>query len=188
MFSQFRKYIEKVAEFSEAEIEFIKAAAKAKRLWKKQPYLQEGEVCQHLVWIGKGGLRLFFMDRWGKEHTIEFGLENEFLTDRLSLAQGSPSIYSIEAIRDSEVLLFSREAIDQLSEAIPGFSKLLRMITIQSLSKYQSRILATLTLSADEKYRTLAKQNPQLLQEVPQHMIASYLGITPATLSRVRKN
>jgi CRP-like cAMP-binding protein len=188
MHTKFQKHINGFASFSDEELGKILETVKPKRLWKRQVFLHEGQVCQHLIWISKGVLRLYFMDRLGKEHTIEFGLETNFLTDRHSLSQNIPSIYQIDALCDTEVLLISRESLLELTNQIPNFGELLRIITLQALENYQNRILATLTLSADEKYRMLFKQNPVLLQQVPQHMIASYLGITPATLSRIRKN
>lgn len=188
MHTKFQKHIGEIASFSEEEMASILEAAKPKRLWKRQVFLHEGQVCQHLLWISRGVLRLYFVDRVGKEHTIEFGLEKSFLTDRQSLSQNSPSIYHIDALSEAEVLMLSRDSLIELTNKIPGFGELMRIITLQALENYQSRILATLTLSADEKYRTLFKQNPGLLQQVPQHMVASYLGITPATLSRIRKN
>jgi CRP-like cAMP-binding protein len=176
-----------MALFSDEEFERIKVHAKLKKLRKRQYFLQEGDICQHVIWVGKGCLRLFMVDSGGREHIIDFGLENDFFTDRLSLANATPSLYNIDALEDTEVMLFSPESLEYLTDSVPNFAKVLRIATTQHLAKLQSRITATLTLSADEKYKTLLRQNPELVQRLPQHMIASYLGITPATLSRVRK-
>jgi CRP-like cAMP-binding protein len=187
MLTRFRKYIGSMASFSDEEFERIKAHTKLKRIRKRQYFLQEGDVCQHVIWVGKGCLRLFLVDSGGREHIIDFGLENDFFTDRLSFANAGPSLYNIDALEDTEVLLFTPDALELLTETMPSFAKVLRIANTQHLANLQSRITATLTLSADEKYKTLLRQNPELVQRLPQHMIASYLGITPATLSRVRK-
>jgi CRP-like cAMP-binding protein len=187
MFVQFKKYLTGFASFSEEQFDQILSHAKHKRLRKRQFLLQEGDVCQQTAWVGKGCLRLFLTDRGGKDHVIDFGLENHFITDRLGLFHKTPSLYNIDALEDAEVLLFSLESIVALVEQLPNFAKAVTSISMQNLASYQSRITATLTLSADEKYNALFRQNPDLVQRLPQHMIASYLGITPATLSRVRK-
>jgi CRP-like cAMP-binding protein len=187
MVEKFRTYLGQFAVFTEAEIDLILSKATMKRLRKRQFLLVEGEVCTLSAWIIQGMLRMFFIDHTGKEHTVEFAVENNFISDRQSQSTGKPSLMNIDALENSEVLLFGFDDVELLIETIPSLAKMARKASINQIGFLQNRILLSLSLSADEKYKVMALHYGELMQRVPQHMIASYLGVTPATLSRVRK-
>lgn len=187
MFTHFRKFILAIHPFNEDEIDAIEASMDARKIRKRAFLLQEGQICTKVAWVAKGSMRMFLVDKGTKEHIIDFGLETNYIADSTSFIHKTPSLFYINAIEDSELFLFSMETLNSLTEQIPKFEKVIQAAAIHQIAKYQDRIATTLTLSADEKYRLLLRQNPQLAQHVPQHMIASYLGITPETLSRIRK-
>lgn len=187
MVDKFRTYLGQFAVFTETEIDLVLSKATVKRLRKRQFLLVEGDVCTHSAWIVQGLLRMFFSDHTGKEHTVEFAVENNFISDRQSQSTGKPSLMSIDALENSEVLLFALDDVDHLIETIPSLAKMSRRASTSQIGFLQNRILLSLSMSADEKYKVMRQQYGELMQRVPQHMIASYLGVTPATLSRVRK-
>lgn len=187
MLDKFKDYLGQFAVFTDAEIDLTLSLATVKRLRKRQLLLVEGEVCTHSAWVMRGMLRMFFIDHTGKEHTVGFTMENDFISDRQSQITGKPSRMNIDALENSEVLLFAFDDVDRLIETIPSLAKMARQASIRKIGNLQNRILLSLSLSADEKYKVMAQQYGELMERVPQHMIASYLGVTPATLSRVRK-
>jgi CRP-like cAMP-binding protein len=186
MFTQFINYIRGIETFDQKDLDTIEAEVDSKKIRKRAFFLQEGQVCNEVAWVAKGCMRMYLVDKGAKEHIIDFAPESNYIADTTSFIHRTPSLFFINAIEDSELLLFSMETIKKLIVEIPQFEKVIHTATLHQIAKYQDRIATTLTLSADEKYRLLLLQNPHLPQQVPQHMIASYLGITPETLSRIR--
>lgn len=188
MFESFKNYILERSAISESDLSKIEAVCQYKKLRKKQYLLQEGDVWKYNAFIVKGCLRTFHVDDKGNEHILNFAIENWWTGDRASLQSGQPSIYNIEALEDAEVLLITKDNFDQLCNEIPAFNDMINAILNKSFIASQSRIQNFLSLGAEEKYLQFIEKYPQLALRVPQGMIASYLGITPETLSRVRKN
>lgn len=188
MFESFKNYILERSAISEPDLLKIEAVCQYKKLRKKQYLLQEGDVWKYNAFIVKGCLRTFHVDDKGNEHILNFAIENWWTGDRESLQSGKPSIYNIEALEDAEVILITKPNFDQLCQDIPAFNDMINAILQKSFIASQGRIQNFLSLGAEEKYRNFMEKYPQLALRVPQGMIASYLGITPETLSRVRKN
>jgi CRP-like cAMP-binding protein len=188
MFESFKNYILQRNAISEPDLLKIEAVCQYKKLRKKQYLLQEGDVWKYNAFIVKGCLRTFHVDDKGNEHILNFAIENWWTGDRESLHSGKPSIYNIEALEDAEVILITKPDFDQLCQDIPPFNDMINAILQKSFIASQGRIQNFLSLSAEEKYLNFMEKYPQLALRVPQGMIASYLGITPETLSRVRKN
>lgn len=158
-----------------------------KRLRKKQYFLQEGDICKYTAFIVKGAMRQFSVDEKGTEHMVHLYLENFWASDRESASQLSPSKYNIDAWEDSDLLIISRANMQMLNEKIPAFLLLTRTMDERSAIAYQKRLSSTIRNSAEKKYEEFAKSHPEFIQRFPQHLIASYLGITKETLSRIRK-
>ncbi|TAM99218.1 MAG: Crp/Fnr family transcriptional regulator [Chitinophagaceae bacterium] len=171
---------------SEEEFNFCKTLFQPKKLRKKRFLLGEDDVCKYTAFVEKGLLRSFIIDEKGTEHILQFSLEGWWAADLSSFLTGEPSKYNIEALEDCELLLMTKPAWDLLLEKIPVFERYFRILIEKNLIVTQRRLIASFSDTAEEKYYKLIQNFPHILQRVPQHMIASYLGVTRETLSRVR--
>jgi CRP-like cAMP-binding protein len=189
MFKRIHDYIGSYAKtpLSYGEFEQIKAVLRPKSFKRKQYFLQKGEVCHYFGFIVKGAMRQYSVDDKGIEHIVQLSLENWWVGDRESWAMSKPTIYNIVAWEDTEMLLITRPDTLRLAQEIPAFDEAVRMMDERRSIANQKRINAAISFSAEERYRDFVNSYPEFLQRFPQHMIASYLGITKETLSRVRK-
>ena len=186
MLAQFQKYLVDKIPLSTEELLLIESVAKIKRLRKKQFLLQQGEIWKYNVFVNRGFLKTFSVDSNGKEHIMNFSPENYWTGDRESLTNHTPSRFNIDAIEDSEVVLINKEDFEMLCLKMPHFNNLINNILQKSFIVSQNRIHASISLSAEEKYQNFLNNFPMLIKRIPQHMIASYIGITPETLTRIR--
>ncbi|MBL4675668.1 MAG: Crp/Fnr family transcriptional regulator [Mucilaginibacter sp.] len=131
-------------------------------------------------------LRTYAVDEKGNEHIIRFAMEDWWISDRESLLNETPSKFNIDAIEDSEVLLFDKTTMDRLMAELPAFGKMINEILNKSFITSQNRIYESISNTAEEKYHTFVERYPAFALRAPQAMIASYLGIKPETLSRLR--
>jgi CRP-like cAMP-binding protein len=157
-----------------------------KRYKKKELILQEGDICKHTYFINSGCLRYFYVVD-GVENTGQFFFENGWYTDYHSFLTGKPTVQNLEPLEDCELLLLSKTALEQLFVEVPKFEKYGRIMAENAFlgSRYKNEMLTNQT--AEERYLTLMKERPKVLERIPQHYIASYLGIKPPSLSRIRK-
>ncbi|MDR6806022.1 CRP-like cAMP-binding protein [Dyadobacter sp. BE34] len=165
----------------------ITAAFKARHLRKRQYLLQEGDVCKYMAFIVKGAGRMYTMKENSQETIIRLAVESWWLGDYESYNLHTPSIYYIEMTEDSDVLLVTHEDMKNLGVAIPAIDEMVREIDRKGAIATQKRIHAAISMDAEERYELLARTYPEFVRRFPQSMIASYLGISPETLSRVRK-
>jgi CRP-like cAMP-binding protein len=186
MFELLHQKISETIPVTEEEFDFCKTVFQPKKLRKKRFLLGEEDVCKYIAFVEKGLLRSFVIDEKGSEHVLQFSLEGWWVSDLSSFLTGEPSKYNIEALEDCELLMISRSGWDQLLEKIPVFERFFRILIQNNLIVTQRRLIASFSDTAEEKYHKLVAHFPDILQRVPQHMIASYLGITRETLSRVR--
>jgi CRP-like cAMP-binding protein len=183
-------YIEAKAgeKLTDNECDVIKAAFDQKRMRKRQCLLREGDVCKYTAFIVKGSARMFSVDEKGHEHIIRFGLESWWLSDHESLINLTPSPYFIEMLEDSELLVISFPNALELRNKSRRFN-----LTVQALERFetiamQKRIYAAIGMTAEERFCDLSRTYPQFLERFPMNMIASYLGLSAETLSRIRRN
>jgi CRP-like cAMP-binding protein len=170
---------------TEADIENIKEVFVPKKIRKRQYFLQEGEVCKNAAFIVKGAMRQYTVDEKGVEHITRLFIENWWVTNRESYATLTPSVYNIDAWEDCDVLLVKRDDFQKLLSSIPAINDMLLKVYENFAIAVQKRV-ASLSLPAEERYAQLLKSNPEFLQRFPQHIIASYLGVSRETLSRAR--
>ena len=186
MFERLSQYINEHISLTEEEFKFCKTLFFPKKLRKRQYLLQEGDVCKYVSFIEKGMLRTYSVDEKGNDHILSFSVEGWWTADLYSFFTDEPSLYNIEALEDCELLLLTKTSWDSLLEKVPAFERYFRIIIQNNLIAMQRRIMGSMSETAEEKYTKLVANSPDCIQRVPQHMIASYLGITRETLSRIR--
>lgn len=187
MFNLLLTHIEKRVNLSNEEFEIISKFFIPKKLRKKQFLLNEGEVCRHIGFINSGCLREYTIDSKGAEHIIQFAIKDWWVSDLNSFLSGLPAKYNIDALQDSEVLLLEKFARDQLLDACPKMERFFRLLLEANHIASHRRVTDALSTSAEDRYLQFIKTYPKLFEQVPQNQIASYLGITPQSLSRIRK-
>lgn len=175
-------------ELSDADKELVTAVFIPKHLRKRQYLLQEGDICKYLAFIVKGAGRVFAVNSSGQENIFRFAVENWWLGDYESYTCSTPSIYNIEMLEDSDVLMITLEHLEELKQTVKAIDVMVREIEKNGVVATQRRIHSAISLNAEERYTNLLKTYPIFLERFPQAMIASYLGITAETLSRIRKN
>ena len=154
---------------------------------KKEFMLKAGEVSRTLAFVNEGCFRTYSMDKTGEEHILQFSLEDWWVGDAYSALTLKPSIYYIEALEDSDVYFIDYQYIEQMYTEIPKFERFFRILSQNRFIALEERINGELSASAEERYLDLLTRYPTLPQRVPQQYIASFLGIQPPSLSRIRK-
>jgi CRP/FNR family transcriptional regulator, anaerobic regulatory protein len=187
MFETLRSYFECRFALTDEHFDFIKKFFLGKHLKKGGVLLREGEVAKYSAFVEKGCLRSFVIDNKGKEHIVLFAPENWWITDSESIRNGTPATYFIDAIEESDILLLDTPSHLKLLEQVPGYASAFQTGVQKHAAAKDRRIVASLAATAEERYNDFLKTYPSIAQRVPQHMLASYLGITPETLSRIRK-
>ena len=178
--------IEKYFTLSEAEKTTILGLTQIKKLRKKEFLLKEGEVSKCSAFVLSGCLRSYFVDTNGFEHILQFAIEDWWITDMMSITTQTAANLNIDAIQDSELLILTRENQLELFEKCPKMEKYFRIITEKGMANIQTRLLENMSLPAVQRYKNLTKKYPKLVEKVPQKLIASFLGITPEFLSKLR--
>lgn len=181
----FQQFNEKVPLTAE-EQETIKTFLTPKKLRKKQYLLQEGDICKYIAFVEKGALKSYVIDEAGTERITQFALEGWTISDLYSFLTGEPATYNIDAIEDAELILISKAAHEELLHQVPKYETYIRLQITGAYIALQRRLTSIISLPIEERYKNLTTLYPTIVQRVPQHMIASYMGLTPETLSRVR--
>lgn len=158
-----------------------------KEVARKSMLLVEGQACNQLSFVQSGALRSYCLDKEGKESTIMFAVADWWLTDMYCYLNEKPAMMYIEAIEDSCLFNLSRENFDNLCRKVPKFERFFRILFLNAYTREQLRIIENLTLTAEERYFRFIDKYPQIVKQVTQKQIASYLGITPEFLSSIRK-
>lgn len=165
----------------------LRSFLRPRSLAKKQPYLLEGDVCTHFTFVTEGCLRAYSVDAAGGEHTLQFAPEDWWISDIYSLLTGQPSTLHIDALEDTQVLLLRQADMEILYARAPVFERFFRLLMQSRYLTLQERVNAALSETASERYAHFMQKYRVLAQRIPQHYIASYLGIKPESLSRVRR-
>ncbi len=177
----------KKADLTAAEQDQVRSFLTPKKLRRKQYFLQADDVCKSFAFIEKGALRLYTVDDAGVEHIVQFGIEGWYVADMFSFLTGEPATYNIEAVEDSELVVITRASYDEMLRTIPKFETLMRINITGAYIALQRRVTSSIQDTLESRYEAFMRTYPDIAQRVPQHMIASYLGATPETLSRVRR-
>jgi len=188
MFEELKESIQEHVSLTDKEWELCKSNFRPKRMLKRQFLLQESDVCRELAFVEKGALYSYTVDSKGNQHVLRFAFSGWWIADLQSFFTNKPSTLNIEVLEDSELLVLDRKNHEKLLEEIPAYERYHRIILQNAYTALQQRVENALGLTAEEKYARLIEQNPEFLNRVPLNLVASYLGVSPETLSRVRRN
>ncbi|MGB3588179.1 MAG: cyclic nucleotide-binding domain-containing protein [Tunicatimonas sp.] len=181
-----RENLSRFVDLTSSEFERFTQHLVHKSLKKKEVLLQEGAVCHDAFFIYQGCLRYYFNVE-GEDKTGQFFFEGAWYTDFESYITGQPSSENIQALETSELLLLSRKSLLQLFSEIPKLERFGRLIAENAFLGVKARNNSFLNQTPEERYQALLKERPKVVHRIPQHYIASYLGIKPESLSRIRK-
>jgi len=187
MYELFFQSFNKKVVLTQEEQDVIKSYLTPKKLRKKQYLLQEGDVCKYFAFVEKGALREYSLEENGNESIIQFALEGWTISDLYSFLTGEPATYNIDALEDAELVLISKSAHEELLLKVAKYETYTRLQITGAYIAMQKRLTSIISLPLQERYANFTALYPNIVQRVPQHMIASYMGLQPETLSRIRR-
>jgi CRP-like cAMP-binding protein len=158
-----------------------------KKLVKGEIVLSDNSMKKEHIFIASGCLRSFYKTEDGKEHTIQFAIKNWWISDYITLYTNNKSVVSIESVTHSKIMVIDNSKVEEFYNEYPQFETFQRKNFEKRIAALQNRILSLLTLSASEKYNQFINDYSEFEKIIPNYQIASYLGITPQSLSRIRK-
>jgi len=180
-------YFSSYTPLSEKEIATLKSVFVERNIKRRQFILQEGDVCKLNTFVVEGCFRMYLVDENGKEHNLQFAVENWWIGDIGSFHSGEPSRLYIEALENSTVLQIKKEDQLKLFVEHPKFNRIFRVFTENALVSCQQRILQNISSTAEERYLDFVKRYPFFFNRISNVQIASFLGVTPEFLSTIRK-
>ncbi|MEO6667922.1 MAG: Crp/Fnr family transcriptional regulator [Ferruginibacter sp.] len=187
MYELIKANINRYISLTDQEFELFTSLLKRRKLKRKQFLLQAGDVCRYESFVNKGCLRTYSVNEKGQEHVLQFSIEDWWVGDLHSFLTADESVYNIEALEDCELLQLDKDSLDKLYKEVPKFERFFRILVQAAFISLQKRISTSLGERAEDRYTNFIGKYPQLEQRLPQHQLASYLGITPESLSRIRK-
>lgn len=189
MHEAFFDYLNKISSvpLSEDEKALLKQSFVPSKLRKRQYLLQAGDQCKYFAFIVKGSMRQYSVDEKGTEHIVRLGVEGWWMGDRESWVMLTPTMYNIDAWEDTQMLLITRENTLELLRKVPAFCEMIRQLDERNNIANQRRLTSSISATAEKRYTDFIACYPELMERFPQHVIASYLGITKDTLSRVKR-
>jgi len=186
MTETFEAYLTSQGNFTEEELRLIRSRAIIRKLRRKQLILKEGEISQHKIFVVKGLLKTYQLKDDGTEHILRFSPERSWTADAQSYTHQTPTRYNIEALENSEVMLWSAHDLHELFNDVPAFKDYSNKLMADTLYASHDRILMNISYTSEEKYQDFITSYPDVFRRVPLHMVASYLGVSRETLSRIR--
>lgn len=186
MTTGFETYIQSQTNLGNEAIELISSLAIPRSVQRNEFLLEQGQVCRHKIFIIKGLLRTFGTAADDSEHILQFSPENTWTLDVESYDRQTPAQFNIAAIERSDVLLWNKTDFDRLLADIPEFKAYSQQLISRNIYNSRQRLLSTLSATPEEKYKDFVQTSPDLLSRLPLQMIASYLGISLKTLTRIR--
>jgi CRP/FNR family transcriptional regulator, anaerobic regulatory protein len=187
MFEVLLAYFQKQMTLTPEEVDLMSSLFIPKHLEKGELLIREGEIPKYGAFVAKGCLRSYVVDDKGKEHIIQFAPENWWLSDTNSMLHQTPTLFFIDALEQSDIFLLDLASHQKLMQSIPGYASSFQAGFQKHTAAKDRRIIATLTAAAEQRFQNFLDTYPTIAQRVPQHMLASYLGVSPETLSRIRK-
>ncbi|MEY3398926.1 MAG: hypothetical protein RL220_1520 [Bacteroidota bacterium] len=186
-FSKLRRNLEARVKLNDKEFEAMTSRMSVIHLKKREHLVVAGEVCRHSAYVNKGCLRTYHTDAKGVDHVLALSFEDWWVGDITSFLTGQPAYYSIEALEDCELLGIDFESQEEIFKEFPVYERHFRLLVQNAFIASQHRVIAEMTRTAEQRYLALLDKFPGIELRVAQQHIASYLGITPEALSRIRK-
>jgi CRP-like cAMP-binding protein len=180
------KHFDKYLPLDDAEVTALTIRLIERKIKRKQYILQEGDICKHFTYVSEGCFKMYGVDNSGSEHNLTFAAEDDWIADIDSLHKEKPSKLFIEAIEPSAILQVSKGDLWYLYSNFPKFDRNFRVIIEDKYIELQNRLLQTFSANARERYENFLEHYPNLTNRLPNTQIASYLGITPEFLSKIR--
>ena len=187
-FHRLRAYLQSKATFTEDELAFMETLYEPRALRAGELLQRAGDVGTRGAFVATGCLRKYVIDGKGKEHIVQFAPENWWVGEGPGTTPETPATYFIDAIEDSNLLLFDAASLRRQVESIPAAAAAFRSGLQRAGAAKEQQIVNALSMSAEDRYEEFLKKYPSIAQRVPQFMLASYLGVSPETLSRIRKS
>ena len=186
LMTSFIEYLNKYVRLTEEEEQLITDHLKKRTFLKGQYILQAGDICRYQTYIVSGSVRTFCMDEKGNEHVVSFGIENWWVGDIDSFSDQTPAEFNIQCLNQTDVIQIDYDSLHELYQKVPKMERFFRLIIQRAYASLQKRIVRSYSLSAKDRYLHFCEEYPEMIQRVPQYMIASYLGITKEFLSSIR--
>lgn len=180
-------YINRYVTLTDQEVDIFKSLSRVKKLRKRQYLVEEGELCRYENFVTKGCLRCYYVDPDGNEHIVQFAIEGWWISDLHSFLTQTPAHFNVDAIEPSEVIQIEYDHLQELYQKVPKFERFFRQIIQRAFVAAQERIIDSYSKDARQRYLEFSEMYPEIEQRVPQYMLASYLGITPEFLSKIRR-
>ena len=180
-------YFSNILPLDAEEIEAVKNVFHPRHFKRRQFMLQAGDICKYNSFVVEGCFRMYMVDESGKEHNLQFAVENWWMIDMASFYSEEPSRLNIEALEHSKVLQISKEDQLKLFVEYPKFNRIFRVLAENAVKSLQSRILHNISSTAEERYLHFIQHYPYFFNRISNVQIASYLGVTPEFLSTIRK-
>ena len=185
-FDGFLRYIAQAVSLGEDETEGLRERMSLRRIDAGEAWIREGERCNDIAFVASGVLRVYFLDD-GDDVTAYFATEGQTVSDYESFLTGAPAGMTTEAVEDAALVILGRDAVEWAYRTLSHGERLGRVIAERLFLATHARLASFYLDSAEERYTRLMAEHPGLLQRVPQHMIASYVGVRPQSLSRIRR-
>ena len=181
------QHIRKIIDLNEREVEIFKKYTESHQFRKKEFVIQEGKACNHLYFVEKGCLRMYFINKKGVEQITQFALDGWWISDYQSFMNNTPSEYYIQTIEESRIVSIDNQNLNLLLIELPQLERYFRLMMQKAVAGAQVRSKLLYEMSKEEFYVHFSTSFPEFMMRVPQYMIASYLGLTPEYLSELRK-
>jgi len=178
--------IQKHVHLNEQEQHRVLLAFTTQEIKRKDFFLRAGEVCKQVAFVLNGCLRSYAVDEQGFEHNLQFAPEGWWMTDMNSIIHGTAARLNIDAIEDTQALLLSRDQQERLLKEVPKLERFFRIISEKSMAGSHKRLIDQVSVNAKQRYLNFCTQYPGLIQRLPQKQIASYIGVTPEFLSKLK--
>ena len=182
-----RKYLLSNAKINLPLLDECLSFQKVKFYAKGEFLVRAGDISRYIYFVEKGLLRTFYLDEKGREHILQFAPENWISADHESIYYQNPTMYYIQALEESQIHLLDQTFFDRLASVDQVFNQFNIRLLHNHINQLQKRIISLIANSAEERYRSFSQHYPDIIARVPQIMVASYLGIAPESLSRIRR-
>ena len=184
---QLLEYINQRISLNDDEQKLVSKAFKLKKFKKKEFFLEQGRPNRQEAFVVSGTFRVFHIDGKSMEHVLYFGFKDWWVGDMAAVINKEPNGISVQAMEDSYILYIEETQMESLYIKVPAVERLFRIITQKTLSVFQKRLFMAYSASAKDRYLELINRHPGIEQLIPQHQIASYLGVLPESLSRIKR-